>query len=120
MILRNRLNYRSLLLPLLLAMITVATHAQQNSEITGTVTDKQGAVVSGAKITLIQPTTGLSKESVSNESGVFSFPGLNLGVYNLKVTATGFEVIDQEGLQLNVSQTLRADVQLTVGSVNQT
>src|SRR5271163_782437 len=113
-------NFSLLLIPLLLAIASMAAFAQQNSEITGTVTDKQGAVVSGAKITLIQPTTGLSKESVSNESGVFSFPGLNLGVYNLKVTATGFEVVDQEGLQLDVSQTLRADVQLTVGSVNQT
>ena len=91
MILRNRLNSRLLLLPLLLAMMTVAAHAQQNSEIVGTVTDKQGAVVSGAKITLTQPTTGLVKESVSNESGLFSFPGLNVGTYDLKVVATGFE-----------------------------
>ena len=116
----NKFNYKLLLLPLLLAMAGVAAYAQQNSEIVGTVTDKQGAVVSGAKVTLVQPSTGLSKETTSNESGLFSFPGLNLGTYNLKVTATGFEVVDQQGLQLNVSQTLRADVQLTVGSVSQT
>ena len=120
MILRNRLNSRFLLLPLLLAIITVAAHAQQNSEIVGTVTDKQGAVVSGAKVSLTEPTTGLVKESVSNESGLFSFPGLNLGTYDLKVSATGFETFVQQGLQLNVSQTLRADAQLTVGSVSQT
>ena len=116
----NKFSHKLLLLPLLLAMAGVAAYAQQNSEIVGTVTDKQGAVVSGAQVTLVQPSTGLSKETTSNESGLFSFPGLNLGTYNLKVTATGFEVVDQQGLQLNVSQTLRADVQLTVGSVSQT
>ncbi len=120
MILRNRLNLRWLLLPLLLAIVTVAAHAQQNSEIVGTVTDKQGAVVSGAKITLTQPTTGLVKESVSNESGLYTFPGLNVGIYNVKIVATGFQTYVQQGLQLNVSQTLSADAQLTVGAVSET
>ena len=45
---------------------------------------------------------------------------MNVGTYDLKVTATGFETYVQQGLQLNVSQTLRADAQLTVGSVSQT
>jgi hypothetical protein len=104
---------------LLLGICTDAL-AQQNSEIEGTVTDKQGAVVSGAKVTLTQPSTGLVKEATSNESGLFSFPGLNLGTYDLKVTAAGFETYVQQGLALNVSQTLHADVSLTVGAVTET
>ncbi len=63
MILRNRLNYRLLLLPLLLAITTIAAHAQQNSEIVGTITDKQGAVVSGAKVSLVSQSTGQTLES---------------------------------------------------------
>ncbi len=100
--------------------MTVAAHAQQNSEIVGTVTDKQGAVVSGAKITLTQPSTGLVKESTSNESGLFTFPGLNVGIYDIKIVATGFQTYVSQGLQLNVSQTLSADAQLTVGAVSET
>ena len=120
MILRNRLNCRLLLLPLLLAIMTVAAHAQQNSEIVGTVTDKQGAVVSGAKDHAHPAEHGPCEGIDSNESGLFSFPGLNVGTYDLKITATGFETYVQQGLQLNVSQTLSADAQLTVGSVSQT
>jgi hypothetical protein len=60
------------------------------------------------------------KESVSNESGLFSFPGLNVGTYDLKVVATGFQTYVQQGLQLNVSQTLSADASLTVGAVSET
>src|SRR5271156_1114833 len=110
-------NFSLLLIPLLLAIASMAAFAQQNSEIVGTVTDKQGAVVSGAKITLTEPTTGLVRESVSNESGLFGFPGLNVGTYNLKIVATGFSTYVQQGLQLNVSQTLSADASLTVGAV---
>jgi hypothetical protein len=107
-------------LPLILAFFCAGAYAQQNSEITGTVTDKQGAVVSGAKITLTQPSTGLTKETTSNDSGLYDFPGLNIGSYDLKITATGFETAVQQGLELNVSQTLRSDISLTVGSVNET
>jgi hypothetical protein len=111
---------RLFMLPLILFLFAAGAYAQQNSEISGTVTDKQGAVVSGAKITLTEPSTGLSKETVSNDSGLYSFPGLNVGTYDLKVTATGFETVVQQGLQVNVSQTLSSDIQLTVGSVNET
>ena len=118
---KNKMSYGSwLLLPLVLAIATFTAYAQQNSEISGTVTDKQGAVVSGAQVTLTQAATNVVLNTVSNESGIYVFPGLNIGSYDLKVTATGFETYVQSGLQVNVSQTLRADVALTVGSVNQT
>jgi hypothetical protein len=105
---------------LLLLAMPIAASAQQNSEIDGTVTDKQGAVISGAKVILTQPSTGLTKETVSNDSGLYSFPGLNIGSYDLKVTAAGFSAVVQQGLELNVSQTLRSDISLAVGSVNET
>jgi hypothetical protein len=120
MILRSRLNRRLLLLPFLLAITTIAAIAQQNSEIVGTVTDNQGAVVSGANVSLTQEGTGLTLQTVTNDSGLFHFGGLNIGAYDLKITATGFESYVQQGLQLNVSQTLQANASLTVGSVNQT
>jgi hypothetical protein len=111
---------RLFMLPLMLFLFAAGAYAQQNSEITGTVTDKQGAVVSGAKITLTQPSTGLTKDTVSNDSGLYDFPGLNIGTYDLKVMAPGFETVVQQGLELNVSQTLRSDISLTVGAVNET
>ena len=63
---------------LLIAGAAIGQTSLSTGSIVGTVTDKQGAVVSGAKITLTQPSTGLVKESVSNESGLYSFPGLNV------------------------------------------
>jgi hypothetical protein len=109
-----------LLTPLLLLLMSASCLAQQNSEINGTITDNQGAVVPGAQVTLTQPSTGLTRNTITSDAGLFSFAGLNIGAYDLKVAATGFQTAVQQGLQLNVSQTLRADVALTVGSVNQT
>jgi hypothetical protein len=93
--------------------------AQQNSEIVGTVTDQTGAVVPDAKLTLTQTETGFVYNSTSNATGGFSFPGLNIGTYTLRATAKGFQGYTVTGLVLNVSQTLGADVKLTIGADTQ-
>jgi len=93
----------------------VGAIAQQNSEIIGTVTDQSGAAVPDAKLALTQAETGLVYNGISNGSGGFTFGGLNIGTYSLKVTAKGFQTYTVNGLVLNVSQTLGHDVKLTVG-----
>ena len=112
--------YRIPLLSLVLVLACVGVYAQSNSTITGTVVDKEGAAISGAQLTLTNPATGSSINTTSNSSGVFTFPALNVGSYDLKATATGFQTYVQTGLQVNVSQVLRADVTLNVGAVNTT
>ena len=94
--------------------------AQQNSVITGTVTDQAGASIPGAQITIKETGTGFTNETISNDSGVFSFPGLNVGTYDMTVTSKGFGTSVKRGLVVNISQTLRADAALTVGTVNET
>ena len=112
--------YQIPLLLLLVIATSVGVYAQQNSEIHGTVTDKQGAAIAGAHLTLTDTATGTEVGTDTNGAGVFTFPGLNVGTYNLKATAGGFEAFVQTGLQVNVSQTLRVDAALTVGAVNET
>ena len=109
-------KYRVFLLPLILAFACVAAMTQQNSEIIGTVTDQTGAAVPDANLMLKQNETGFVYNTVSNATGGYSFPGLNVGTYTLKATAKGFESYTTAGLTLNVSQTLATDVKLTVGA----
>lgn len=113
-------KYRLLLLPLVLLLVCLTGQAQQNSTITGTVLDKLGASIPGAEVTLTQEETGFASKSISNDSGNFTFPGLNVGTYDLKVSAKGFAVYVEKGIVVNVSQTSRQDAVLTVGSVDQT
>ena len=109
-------SFRFLIVPIFLVFACVAAMAQQNSEIIGTVTDQTGAAVPGASLALTQTSTGFVYNAVSNSTGGYSFPGLNVGVYDLKVAAKGFETYTAKGLTLNVSQTLPADIKLTIGA----
>jgi len=72
--------------------------------------------VPGANLTLKQKETGFVFNATSNATGGFVFAGLNVGTYDLKVAAKGFETYQASGLTLNVSQTLATDVKLTVGA----
>jgi len=107
------------ILPVFLLFVCASVFAQQNSEIIGTVTDQTGAVVSGAKLTLTQKETGYVYNDTSNATGGFGFSNLNVGNYDLKVTAKGFEAYQATGMVLNVSQTLAVNVKLTIGAETQ-
>jgi len=113
-------NYRFFLLPLFLVLACVGLFAQANSELTGIVTDQTGAVVSDAKVVLTDPDTGFTKTTASGATGLYDIGGLNPGNYNLKITAKGFQSFEQHNVVVNVSQTARVDVKLTVGAESQT
>ena len=118
--LASLLRCRILLLPLILLLVSLQGRAQQNSTITGTVEDKAGAVIPGAEVTLTQQQTGFVTKAISNGAGTFTFNGLNVGTYDLKATAKGFNAYLQTGIVVNVSQTTRVDATMAVGSVDQT
>jgi hypothetical protein len=107
-------------LPVFFILACVGAFAQANSEVTGIVTDQTGAVVEGAKIVLTDPATGIVKNAVSGSAGLYSIPGLNAANYNMKVTAANFETYVQSGIVVNISNTFRVDVKLTVGAASQT
>ena len=93
-----RHRWYRIFLPILLVLASVTAIAQQNSEIVGTVTDQTGAYVPGASLTLKQKETGFVYNAVSNGTGGYVFAGLNVGTYDLKVAAKGFETYQTTGL----------------------
>src|SRR5882762_7485399 len=119
---KNKANFglKLLLLPLLLLVTSISALAQANSIISGTVADKGGAVIPGAHITLLQTSTGYKSSADSNDSGNFTFPALNVGSYDLTVTAKGFQTVVQQGIAVNVSQSVHSDITLNVGNVTDT
>ena len=76
--------------------------------------------IPGAEVSLTQQQTGFVFKTISNDSGNFTFNGLNVGTYDLKATAKGFNAYVEKGIVVNVSQTARVDATLAVGSVDQT
>ena len=64
--------------------------------------------------------TGKQHATISNGSGVYDFPSLDVGEYNLAVGSTGFEGYKQNGIAVNVAQALKVDVRLVLGANSQT
>ena len=57
----------------------------------GVVSDPNGAVVSGALVTLTQQSTGVRRETTTNGEGLYTLTSLAAGDYQLGVMATGFQ-----------------------------
>jgi outer membrane receptor protein involved in Fe transport len=87
-------------------------------KITGVVSDATGAVVGKVKVTITSLDTNISKETVTDASGVYQFSQLPVGKYKVTATAGGFATKTVVGTSsLDINQTLRMDIQLEVGQV---
>lgn len=64
------------------------------------ITDASGAVIAQASVSLVQNTTGSVREGKSNTEGFYEFPLLQPGTYDLKVSASGFNAAERNGVEL--------------------
>jgi hypothetical protein len=104
----------------LLAFGLAPLYAQvQNGTISGTVTDPKGALVPEAAVTVTQTSTGLVLHGQTNHDGLYTFPQLLPGDYNVTIEKSGFNKANTT-LNLTVGQTAQVDVALTLGSETQT
>ncbi len=104
---------------LLLAGNTPAVGQVATASLTGTITDPQGAVVVGAKVTLKSRGTGGERSVETNELGEYRFLALAPGQYDLTVEADGFRQAVRENLTLLVNVTTQQNVTLELGAVTE-
>lgn len=116
-----RQSVRIVLLVFALALFPALNlFAQYRAGIQGVVTDAGGGVVPGAKITLINQETNVSKLTESGDSGVYTIVGLAPGKYNLTVEKDGFSKKSLSDLQITAEQMQAVNIALEVGQVSQT
>ncbi|HKQ73798.1 MAG TPA: TonB-dependent receptor [Blastocatellia bacterium] len=87
-------------------------------QITGAVRDANGAVLAKAKVKVNSELTGITRETTTNEEGIYVFPLLPVGVYAVTVEQQGFRSAKRANISINVDQIVRADFELTVGEVS--
>jgi hypothetical protein len=95
-------------------------NAQTFGEITGTVTDSSGAVVSGATVTVTNVATSVDRRVTTNDVGNYTVPFLNPGVYNITAQLSGFKAATRSGLTLQVGDVARVNFTMEVGAVTET
>ena len=86
----------------------------------GTVTDKTGAAVPGATVTVKDEAKGTVVTVISNASGDYTVPHLIPDVYDLKVSAKGFKSFETKGISVEADTAPRIDPTLDVGGSSET
>jgi len=100
------------------AMLAAVAFAQvDRSRLNGQVLDESGASIPGAKVSIVNPETGFSRETETTSDGLFVFPAVPVGTYDVSVTKDGFTLAKATGVVLAVGQQRNLDFRLQVGTV---
>jgi hypothetical protein len=117
----TRISMRILMcLVVFLTFSAIARSQSVDGQFNGHVFDQNGAIVSDANISLEDTATHQTRTTKTNGEGLYQFPLVPPGTYNLTVTQTGFDTATSAGIKLDVNQILTQDFKLTVGATTQT
>lgn len=85
----------------------------------GAITDASGAIIPSAHVTILEVNTGVSRSTATSSSGNYVFPDLPPGTYTVTVTAQGFKKVTRERVDVVVNTSVRVDLSLPLGDVNE-
>jgi hypothetical protein len=120
---RPKATYSAVLLALGLTLcfaIPSFSQTQVLGTISGTVSDKSGAVIPDANVTATNKGTNLSQSATTNASGYFVFSNLPAGTYDVAAEKTGFQRCLRTGVILDPAGRVEASCTMDVGQVTQT
>src|ERR1700730_9506238 len=102
-----------------LALSTLAFAPSATTSLHGTVYDPKGAVVSGATVTITNPATAFTRTVQTDNQGAYQFPELQPATYELSVSAPGFALVKETGIQLlvNTPGTVNVTTQVSGGVI---
>lgn len=103
----------------LVALSVVSLSAQTFGLVTGHISDPSGAAVPGAKVTFTNVATNALRMTNTTDSGDYTFPDVQPGVYNIRVEQSAFKGTGSNNIQVQVQQTVRLDFTLEVGQVTE-
>ena len=84
--------------------------------VTGVVEDPNGAGIANASIKITNLTTGVSRDTVADNSGSFRLDAVDPGAYMLEVSAQGFKTAKLDKIEVNAAQTVNLPLRLEIGS----
>lgn len=110
----------ALLVICLVASPTLPAVAQDaTGTILGIVTDQQGLLLPGAKVTVTNTATGQSVATTSDHEGAYRISNLPIGNYTVTVEKAGFAKLQIKAQGLQINQALRVDMAMKVGGADQ-
>jgi len=95
-------------------------YSQTNGSFSGTVVDKTGSTISGAKVTVASQDTGITRESTTDTSGRYLVPLLPVSFFTIRVDAQGFQSAQQKDIRLQLDEQREVNFTLVLASVTST
>lgn len=90
------------------------------ADLLGTVTDSNGAVISNAKVTIVNTDTQFTRTMNTTSAGDYSFTLLPPGTYTVRTEESGFKTQEESGIKLTAGDKLRVDLRLNPGAATET
>ncbi|SFS13789.1 Carboxypeptidase regulatory-like domain-containing protein [Granulicella pectinivorans] len=109
----QRVSFAHLVLVFLLLFVP-SLFAASGGSISGTVSDSTSSLVAGAELQLVNTDQRTTWHAISNRQGLYSFPNLPVGRYDLIITANGFTTQRKTGLSVDTDSASRLDFVLGV------
>src|SRR5207253_4410240 len=116
----NRVVWLAVFVAFIGLVSSVQAQRADRGIITGIVTDPTGSSVVGASVKVHNDGTGVDTVLSTNDAGAFTTPPLVLGTYSITVDHPGFKTALRTGVQVVGAETIRQDITLAVGAVNET
>src|ERR1041384_6083454 len=98
-------------------VLVVSVAFSQNAQLGGSVSDPTGALIPGVTITATNTATGVGTTTLTNDSGAYTFPSLQPGVYRVSAELPGFQT-STANLELGPIA-VRQNFQLQIGTTQQ-
>src|SRR5438874_2548846 len=119
-LLKVTLSILSTVVLVLAGFATVFAQATASASLSGTVLDKNQAVIKGATVTVTNKATGQTRTSTTNDNGEYKIDLLPAGRYDIKINASGFTDATSENVELLIGQSNSLNVTMNPGGVTGT
>jgi hypothetical protein len=103
----------------LCAIPTSASAQAVTGTLLGNITDSSGGAVPGVTVTATEVQTSISRTTVSNEAGHYTFSSLPNGRYAVSAELQGFKKVIRQNVEVEVNTTIRVDMALEVGAMSE-
>jgi len=120
------MNWKRFLLPAGIGCMLMLTssgtwgQATASASLGGTVTDKTGAVIPGANVSITNKETGATHTASTDGAGQYRFDPLSAAIYNVKVNASRFSTAEAKDVEVLVGRTVTQNFTLVPGAVSET
>lgn len=104
------------------AILVPSTTLAQNATatITGTVSDRGGALIPDADVTVVNTLTSIQHKAKTSQSGAYTVTLLPVGIYSVSAEKQGFKIAKQGNIKLSIADVARVDLTLDVGAQTET